>query len=185
MSDPEPEPEPPTEPISIDDLPDLPVCKVAVADDMDAVVRFEVEEWYAEDLLEQLEELNEEYDDNEKRLVEFYLPMEYPNFVQLTKGFAELSMAEGAAAKQVSMHPEPDVAVEVIVSDMQVASAMQRGYQTVKKYGPDHMYGQEFSTDINHIVMLIQQLELALDGVENPLDEVDASDERFYAAADE
>lgn len=169
----------PPEGVSIDDLPDLPICKVSVAASADGVLRFEMEDWYAEELLGQLNQRLESY--NGEGLIDFHLAMEYPNYVQLTKGFAELSKLDQMGAKQVSMHPEPDVAVEVIVNESQIESSMQANYKSLKAHGPGYQYGQQFSTDPNSIVMLIQQLEGVLnDGVDDPMDAIDTDDERLF-----
>lgn len=167
------------EQISADDLPDLPICKVSVGSTADGVIRFEMEDWYAEELLGQLNKRLETYDG--EGLISFHLAMEYPNYRTLTVGFAELSKLDEMGAKQVTMHPEPDVALEVIVTDSQIETSMVRNYRAIKDHGRGYQYGQEFTTDANSIVLLIQQLEGVLnEDIDDPMEAVDTDDERLF-----
>lgn len=163
--------------IDVDDLPDLPECRVLAGWDVAGGIRFEMPTDYAEDLLEQVRAAREYPRDG---FVDIVFLLDYPAYVSLTKGLAELHRASkdgDLAIKQVMATPqESEIAVTVLVNSSQIKSSLEKNYAALEQYGRGRQYGQRFGVSENGAVMLEQQLEAALDGAENPLDHVDADE---------
>lgn len=163
--------------LPIEELPDLPECRVSAGVDVGGAIRFEIEEWYARKLRDQLEIGLENHSKDE--LLEIIFPLSYPAYASLTKGFADLWRSSSVNIKQVSVHPEPDIAVTVIANDSQIETSAKKNYRAIKENGHERIYTQQFSINPNGAVILHQQLEAALDEHESPLDAIDLEDDRF------
>lgn len=163
--------------VDVDELPDLPECRMLAGWDVAGGIRFEIPTDYAEDLLERVRAAQKHPEDG---FVNIVFLLDYPAMASLTKGFAELhrlSEDDEVPLKQIMATPnEPDFAVTVFVNASQIETSLETNYATLKKYGRGRMYGQKFSTSPDGAVMLEQQLEAALDGADDPLDHVDESE---------
>lgn len=161
--------------LNVDDAPDLPECRVLAGWDVAGGIRFEMPTDYAESLLKQVRSAREQPRDG---FVDIVFMLDYPAYVSLTKGLAELHQASkdgDLAVKQVMATPEEsEIAVSVLVNASQIKSSLEKNYAALEQYGRGRRYGQRFGISENGAVMLEEQLEAALDGAENPLDHVDA-----------
>lgn len=166
--------------IALDELRDLPECRVLATADPDGLIRFDVTHEYAESLLQRTRQAVAAHQGD--GLVTIMFPLDYAAYASLTKGFAQLLSAHqngDVASKQVM--PEPDIgeiAVSVAVNASQMESSVKENYAALKTHGRGRMYGQQFGVSGNGAKMLIQQLEAAVDGHENPMDAVDTEESR-------
>jgi len=170
----------PGEYLHIDELSDLPECRIVATADPAGMLRFEMTTDRGEALLENVEETIDAAPAQPDGLVELVIILDYPAYASLTKGLAQLHRAPEPTTKQVRVEPdEPDLAVAVAVNASQIESSMRKNYAALKQFGEDRVYGQRFGVSRNGLVALAQQLEAALDGHGDPLDVVDEDDERF------
>lgn len=168
--------------ISMDELPEMPECRVLAGADPAGAVRFEVSESYARKLLQKLEQ--NLHPSAAGGFVPLVLPMDYPGYKSLTKGLAQLHQIDGVGLKQIQPSPtDPDLAITVIMNGSQIESSMKKNYAALKEHGRGHAYAQHVSTSWNGAVMLHQQLEAALEGDDDPLEAVDLDDPRFEGGA--
>jgi len=162
----------------------LPECRVLAGWDAAGMVRFEIDEAYAESLLQQVRKVRQTPRDG---FVDIVFVLDRPAFASLTKGFAELlaSHRDGdTAAKQVVVTPDSQgIAVSVICNASQLESSAKKNYAALKQHPNQPQFGHEFSVSADGAILLIQQLEAALNGHENPLDAVDTEDDRFEVTA--
>jgi len=167
----------------IDGLADIPECRVLATVDPAGLIRFEVTEQYARHMYEQVEQSLGRYDGD--GLLDLTFPCDGPGMASLTKGLAQLLSAPEIAAKQVRPeHVEsPDIAISVAVNESQLESSAKKNYAAIKQYGLNQQYGHRFGISKNGAVILLQQLEAAFDGHENPLETVDVEDARFDTEA--
>lgn len=170
--------------IPVDDLPDLPTCRVTTTVNPVGGIWFEITRGYARDLRDQLQATRPETDTND--LVPVVFPMDYAGYRSLTKGFAQLHRSDESALKQVRPQPTAgDLAIAVYCNDSQIESSMRKNYATLKAHGPGRPYGQKFTVSYNGSIMLEQQLEAALGGSEDPLEAIDMEDSRFVPGGDD
>lgn len=165
------------EQIDVDDLPDIPECRVLAGWDVAGGMRYELPADYAEDFLEHVRAAREQPRDG---FVDIVFILDYPAMVSVTKGLAELHRArenDEVALKQIMVTPDdPDLAVAVFLNESQISSSLEKNYVKLKQHGRGRMYGQEYSISTDGAEMLEQQLEAALDGADDPLDHVDESE---------
>jgi len=165
---------------------DLPECRVLAGWDAAGMVRFEIDREYAVALLEQVRNARKDPRDG---FVDIVFVLARPAFASLTQGFAELLAIHqdgDTAAKQVVVTPDArDIAVSIICNASQLESSAKKNYAALQQHSNQPQFGHKFSLSEDGAVMLIQQLEAALDGHGNPLETVDADDNRFEEVSDD
>lgn len=164
--------------LPVEDLPGIPDCRVLATVDPRGGLRFEVDRGYARDVRDQLQHQRRVSDPGGS--VDLTLVVGRRAYTSLTKGLAQLHKADDVVIKQVQVAPEPDVAISVYLNDSQIEDSMRKNYKVLQAVtDPRQLFGQQFSISWNGSVVLDQQIEAAIDGIENPMDAVDPDDDRF------
>jgi predicted RNA-binding Zn-ribbon protein involved in translation (DUF1610 family) len=168
--------------VPIEDLPDIPECRITATADPAGMLRFEMTRDRADAVREQVQATIDDAPADADELLDLVIILDYPAYASLTKGLAELHQTDEIAAKQVRVEPadEPDVALSVVVNASQIESSMRKNYATIQQYGRGQVYGQRFGVSRNGLVMLDQQLGAALDGHDDPVEAIDTDDDRLH-----
>jgi hypothetical protein len=155
----------------------LPECRVLATLEPAAFIRFEVSMSQIEDLHETVRE--DFLAASGEEIVPVKIGLERDAFTAVTDGMEKLK--ENLPRQGVTPVPvtdEPDIALTVLVSESQLEQAIEVNKKVLSQSEAGDRHGQEFGITQTAALVLIHQLEAAIDGSPDPIESVDMDEIR-------
>lgn len=153
-----------------------PECKVTATVDAHGMVTLFLSRQMAGALLEHVHEQGTNHDGD--GLVDLRIILKERSYRQLAANVGRLTSDEFAGeigAVHVMVAEPPEIAVSVILNESQIDGLDEQSTKDLQKDGD--IYAWEFGVSANGVDMLEQQLIAAINGADEPLDEVEVPDD--------
>jgi|AntDeeMetagen134_2_1112570.scaffolds.fasta_scaffold06181_3 hypothetical protein len=155
----------------------VPEVKVPAAVDAGGMLRFELSEEQVEQIHEQLEEGYSDAD--EEGFVPVRFVMDRAAYSSMSEGLNELQGGlPRVGVKQIPLVPDPEFALTVVMNAEQMSNAITTTEEALASSGQEDKYSQEFRLSEKGALLVIRQLEEALDGASDPVDAIDVGEIR-------
>ena len=155
----------------------VPEVKIPAAVQAGGMLRFELNRRQVEQILDELE--SEYADADEDDAVPIRFIMDRPTFSMLSEGVEELQDGlPRVGVKQVPLAPDASFALTVVMNVDQIAHVVNTTSEALAEATDNDAYSQEFRLSRKGAILVIRQLEEALDGASEPVEAIDVSEIR-------
>lgn len=151
---------------------DVPEVKVPASISVNGMLRFDVSESQLDALYEQL---TTDFDNAEDdKGIPLHIGMDKPALQAVNEGATELLDRQPTVGlKQIPLAEEPVYAVTVLVNTEQLSEIIDRTRDGLRNGDNDMNFSCEFPLSPKAAVIVIKQIEQALDGADSPVDAID------------